>query len=74
MKIYLHLNYCSQVVFLGTLKNFFLVRNYTQNLSVRWNLSASAPFKVVRQGGVLSPILFTVYVDERLRRHSMLYI
>ena len=38
-----------------------------QTLSVRWNLSYSEPFNVtngVRQGGVLSPILFTVYLDE----------
>ncbi len=37
-----------------------------QKLAVRWNADLSASFNVtngVRQGGVLSPILFTVYVD-----------
>ncbi len=37
---------------------------------VRWNADLSASFNVsngVRQGGVLSPILFTVYVDELLQ-------
>ena len=48
-----------------------------QTLSVRWNLSYSEPFNVtngVRQGGVLSPILFTVYLDELLLRLSNLGI
>ncbi len=48
-----------------------------QKLAVRWNADLSASFNVtngVRQGGVLSPILFTVYVDELLQRLSQLGI
>ena len=40
-----------------------------QNMRVRWNQTLSDSFSVtngVRQGGVLSPILFTVYIDELL--------
>ncbi len=46
-----------------------------QELVVRWNADISASFNVsngVRQGGVLSPILFTVYIDELLQRLSRL--
>ena len=38
-------------------------------MSVPWNVQFSNKFSVsngVRQGGVLSPILFTVYVDDLL--------
>ncbi len=38
-------------------------------MCVRWNNSLSQTFPVsngVRQGGVLSPILFTIYVDDLL--------
>ncbi len=48
-----------------------------QELVVRWNVDISASFNVsngVRQGGVLSPILFTVYIDELLQRLSRLGI
>ena len=41
----------------------------SQRMCVRWNSSLSNTFSVsngVRQGGVLSPILFTVYIDELL--------
>ena len=44
-----------------------------QFLSIRWNTTFSTKFGVsngVRQGGVLSPILFTVYIDELLSRLS----
>ena len=48
-----------------------------QSLKVRWNSTLSAPFGVtngVRQGGVPSPILFTVYMDVLLTRLSSLGI
>ena len=40
-----------------------------QQVSVLWNSSISEKFSIsngVRQGGVLSPILFTIYMDELL--------
>ena len=40
-----------------------------QRMCVRWNHTESNKFHIsngVRQGGVLSPILFTIYVDELL--------
>ena len=46
----------------------FLVHWYqNQKMCVRWNATHSGTFSVrngVRQGSVLSPILFTVYLDE----------
>ena len=42
---------------------------YSQNLSIRWMGKSSDYFQIsngVRQGGVLSPILFTLYVDSLL--------
>ena len=42
-----------------------------QQTSVRWGTTQSAPFSVsngVKQGGVLSPTLFSVYLDELLSR------
>ena len=42
-----------------------------QHLKVLWNNTASRYFNTkngVKQGGVLSPILFTVYIDELLLR------
>jgi len=48
----------------------FLLRGYlTQTMSIKWNGSFSKKFHVrngVKQGGVLSPILFTVYLDVLL--------
>ena len=48
----------------------FLLQWYiSQHVEIRWNGILSSPFTVmngVRQGGVLSPILFTVYIDELL--------
>ena len=48
----------------------FLLRWYkTQHLRIRWQGKSSGCFQVsngVRQGGVLSPILFTIYVDSLL--------
>ena len=49
-----------------------LLNSYTnQKLNVRWNATLSELFGVtngVRQGGILSPILFGVYMDELLNR------
>ena len=49
----------------------------SQLFMVRWNKTLSSSFGAsngVRQGGVLSPILFTVYIDELLTRLSRLGI
>ena len=43
----------------------------SQSLTVKWKSTFSSPFGVsngVRQGGVLSPILFTVYLDVLISR------
>ena len=49
----------------------FLLQWYNnQHLEIRWNGILSSPFSVtngVQQGGVLSPVLFTVYIDELLQ-------
>ena len=48
----------------------FLIVFYTnQNIRVRWRSSISISCTIsngVKQGGVLSPILFTIYIDELL--------
>ena len=49
-----------------------LLYMYTnQKLQIRWGASVSEKFKAtngVKQGGVLSPILFSVYVDDLFKR------
>ena len=48
----------------------FLLNMYlSQKIQVKWNNIISEPFNVtngVRQGGVLSPLLFSVYIDDLL--------
>lgn len=42
-----------------------------QQLQVRWNTVTSTPFGVsngVKQGGVISPVLFCIYVDDLLEK------
>ena len=50
----------------------FLIKLYTnQTIRVRWGHSTSNSFKTcngVKQGGVLSPLMFSVYVDNLLAR------
>ena len=56
-----------------SLVRFLLAWYKHQSISVRWNSTLSEPFSVcngVRQGGVLSPILFTVYLDELISKLS----
>ena len=49
-----------------------LLNSYiNQKLNVRWNVALSEMFSVsngVRQGGILSPIFFAIYIDELLFR------
>ncbi len=53
----------------ATLGRFLISWYRDQRMGVRWCSSLSSPFSVsngVRQGGVLSPILFAIYLDELL--------
>ena len=48
---------------------FLIQWNSHQRLQIRWKGTLSPTFSVangMRQGGILSPILFTVYIDEIL--------
>jgi len=53
----------------------FLLMLYTnQNIRVKWGSCISSLCNVsngVKQGGVMSPILFTIYIDELLNRLSI---
>ena len=46
----------------------FLIHSYcNQNMRIKWNTAISCSFATsngVKQGGVLSPLLFNVYLDE----------
>ena len=46
----------------------FLLNMYTQQfIKVKWNGAYSETFNVtngVRQGGIISPLLFTMYIDD----------
>ena len=51
-----------------TIVCFLMSWHSTQKMQVRWDLCLSVPFSVsnVRQGSVLSPYLFAVYLDSLL--------
>ena len=50
----------------------FLIDSYTRQVSyIKWNSAKSSPipmFNGVKQGGVLSPVLFCIYMDELIKR------
>jgi hypothetical protein len=56
-----------------TIAKFLVVMYTNQGIRIKWNGFCSRSFSVsngVKQGGVLSPILFVVYIDQLLRRLS----
>lgn len=60
-----------------TTAKFLLCMYVSQRMSVRWCNVLSAPFTCsngVKQGGVLSPVLFCVYMDALLKRLSALHV
>jgi len=53
----------------------FLINWYSiQQLTIPWNEVVSRPFSTlssVRQSGVLSPLLFSLYLDDLLADHDL---
>ena len=60
-----------------TILKFFMCTYQRQSVMVNWNGEYSSTFSVgngVKQGGVLSPVLFTVYLDgliDQLKKKSL---
>ena len=55
----------------STFKATFIYVHYRQPLRVKWGNTVSSEFNVsneVKQGKVLSPILFAIYTDGLLKR------
>ena len=68
--ITLYLTFLRREVYRPPLLRFLWAWYKDQSCTVKWNSCEADPFGVsngVRQGGVLSPILFTVYLDELLQ-------
>ena len=64
-------NLCSSLIL------FLLSMYINQSLVVRWQSTTSSPFPCrngIKQGGVLSPVLFCVYIDELICRLSQLRV
>ena len=59
-------NFSIETLLHGLLVHFLITWHSSQSCIVSWDGSVSTPFSVsngVRQGGILSPVLFTVYMD-----------